>query len=112
MGWEAGEGELHVPQFWGSGEAGGPVPDGGVAWDPLPLSSPSPGGFTEETKRKVLDTLGFQSMQLEQSTWCVAQPSHGGGRLWHCHPGPVTRDALEGSRGVGYPNAPSQTCLG
>ncbi|XP_074454243.1 hexosaminidase D-like isoform X3 [Larus michahellis] len=30
------------------------------------------GGFTEETKRKVLDALGFQSMQLEQSTWCVA----------------------------------------
>ncbi|XP_075292507.1 hexosaminidase D-like isoform X2 [Opisthocomus hoazin] len=26
------------------------------------------GGFTEEAKRKVLDTLGFQSMQLEQST--------------------------------------------
>ncbi|NXI61256.1 HEXDC Hexosaminidase, partial [Anseranas semipalmata] len=26
------------------------------------------GGFTEETRRKVLDALGFQSMQLEQST--------------------------------------------
>lgn len=51
---------------------------------PLPLSSPSSGGFTDETKRKVLDTLGFQSMQLEQSTWCVALPLvvTSGGMRW------------------------------
>lgn len=68
--------------------------DGGVARVPLPLSLPFPGGFTEETKRKVLDTLGFQSMQLEQSTWYVARHGHGGGQPWHCHPGHVRRDAL------------------
>ncbi|XP_035759445.1 hexosaminidase D [Egretta garzetta] len=58
------------------------VPDGGVAWDPLPLSSPSPGGFTEETKRKVLDTLGFQSMQLEQST-CEGRGAFPGAEIYH-----------------------------
>lgn len=40
-----------------------------VGWPLLPLSLLCPGGFKEETKRKVLDVLGFESMQLEQSTW-------------------------------------------
>lgn len=75
-----------------------------MAWALLPLSSPSPGGFTEEAKRKVLDTLGFQSMQLEQSTWCVAQPGCGAGQLQHCHAGGIGRDMLEGRGGL--PNAP------
>lgn len=76
-----------------------------MAWALLPLSSPSPGGFTEEAKRKVLDTLGFQSMQLEQSTWCVAQPGRGAGQLRHCCPGGIGRDTLEGRGGL--PNAPN-----
>lgn len=40
---------------------------------PSVLAWSSPGGFTEETRRKVLEVLGFQNMQLEQSTWCVAR---------------------------------------
>ncbi|XP_026715123.1 hexosaminidase D-like isoform X2 [Athene cunicularia] len=48
----------------------------------LPLSLPSPGGFTEETKRKVLDTLGFQSMQLEQST-CEGRGAFPGVEIYH-----------------------------
>ncbi|KAI6076616.1 Hexosaminidase D-like isoform X1 [Aix galericulata] len=35
------------------------------------------GGFMEETRRKVLDVLGFQSLQLEQGTWCVAAARSG-----------------------------------
>lgn len=31
----------------------------------------------EETRRKVLDVLGFQSLQLEQGTWCVAAARSG-----------------------------------
>lgn len=44
---------------------------------PGSLSSSSPGGFVEETRRKVLDVLGFQSLQLEQGTWCVAAARSG-----------------------------------
>ncbi|KFM12479.1 Hexosaminidase D, partial [Aptenodytes forsteri] len=40
------------------------------------------GGFTEETKRKVLDTLGFQSMQLEQST-CEGRGAFPGAEIYH-----------------------------
>ncbi|NXQ79961.1 HEXDC Hexosaminidase, partial [Nyctibius grandis] len=40
------------------------------------------GGFTEEMKRKVLDTLGFQSMQLEQST-CEGQGAFPGVEIYH-----------------------------
>ncbi|XP_026715127.1 hexosaminidase D-like isoform X3 [Athene cunicularia] len=40
------------------------------------------GGFTEETKRKVLDTLGFQSMQLEQST-CEGRGAFPGVEIYH-----------------------------
>ncbi|NXS70160.1 HEXDC Hexosaminidase, partial [Pandion haliaetus] len=40
------------------------------------------GGFTEETKRKVLDTLGFQSMQLEQST-CEGRGVFPGAEIYH-----------------------------
>ncbi|KFQ99947.1 Hexosaminidase D, partial [Nipponia nippon] len=40
------------------------------------------GGFTEETKRKVLDTLGFQSMQLEQST-CEGRGTFPGAEIYH-----------------------------
>ncbi|NXW57446.1 HEXDC Hexosaminidase, partial [Eurystomus gularis] len=40
------------------------------------------GGFTEETKRKVLDTLGFQSMQLEQST-CEGRGGFPGAEIYH-----------------------------
>ncbi|NWS53971.1 HEXDC Hexosaminidase, partial [Chunga burmeisteri] len=40
------------------------------------------GGFTEETKRKVLDTLGFQSMQLEQST-CEGRGLFPGAEIYH-----------------------------
>lgn len=53
---------------------------------PSVFSWPSPGGFTEETRRKVLEVLGFQSMQLEQSTWCVARRVHGGIGCWVQHP--------------------------
>lgn len=98
--WEAGEGELQLPQFLPR------VADDGVAWALLPLSSSSPGGFTEETKRKVLDTLGFQSMQLEQSTWCVAQPGCGRGWPQCCCPGSVQKGCTGGERGVGCTNAP------
>ncbi|NXW20289.1 HEXDC Hexosaminidase, partial [Circaetus pectoralis] len=57
----------------------------------LPVSIPSlavclqtlvNGGFTEETKRKVLDTLGFQSMQLEQST-CEGRGAFPGAEIYH-----------------------------
>ncbi|XP_008945143.1 PREDICTED: hexosaminidase D-like, partial [Merops nubicus] len=40
------------------------------------------GGFTEEAKRKVLDTLGFQSMQLEQST-CEGRGVFPGAEIYH-----------------------------
>ncbi|XP_040976286.1 hexosaminidase D-like isoform X1 [Aquila chrysaetos chrysaetos] len=40
------------------------------------------GGFTEETKRKVLDALGFQSMQLEQST-CEGRGAFPGVEIYH-----------------------------
>ncbi|NXJ38475.1 HEXDC Hexosaminidase, partial [Ciconia maguari] len=40
------------------------------------------GGFTEEAKRKVLDALGFQSMQLEQST-CEGRGSFPGAEIYH-----------------------------
>ncbi|NXY79146.1 HEXDC Hexosaminidase, partial [Glareola pratincola] len=40
------------------------------------------GGFTEETKRKVLDTLGFQSMELEQST-CEGRGAFPGAEIYH-----------------------------
>ncbi|NXL29917.1 HEXDC Hexosaminidase, partial [Glaucidium brasilianum] len=40
------------------------------------------GGFTEETKRKVLDMLGFQSMQLEQST-CEGRGAFPGVEIYH-----------------------------
>ncbi|NWX14847.1 HEXDC Hexosaminidase, partial [Aegotheles bennettii] len=40
------------------------------------------GGFTEEMKRKVLDTLGFQSMQLEQST-CEGRGVFPGAEIYH-----------------------------
>ncbi|NXK06168.1 HEXDC Hexosaminidase, partial [Herpetotheres cachinnans] len=40
------------------------------------------GGFTEETKRKVLDMLGFQSMQLEQST-CEGRGAFPGAEIYH-----------------------------
>ncbi|NXX81123.1 HEXDC Hexosaminidase, partial [Urocolius indicus] len=40
------------------------------------------GGFTEETKRKVLATLGFQSMQLEQST-CEGRGVFPGAEIYH-----------------------------
>ncbi|NXJ84022.1 HEXDC Hexosaminidase, partial [Trogon melanurus] len=40
------------------------------------------GGFTEETKRKVLETLGFQSMQLEQST-CEGRGAFPGAEIYH-----------------------------
>ncbi|NXT03735.1 HEXDC Hexosaminidase, partial [Jacana jacana] len=40
------------------------------------------GGFTEETKRKVLDALGFQSMQLEQST-CEGRGTFPGAEVYH-----------------------------
>ncbi|XP_059682636.1 hexosaminidase D-like [Gavia stellata] len=40
------------------------------------------GGFTDETKRKVLDTLGFQSMQLEQST-CEGRGAFPGAEIYH-----------------------------
>ncbi|KAM9292177.1 hexosaminidase D-like [Morus bassanus] len=57
----------------------------------LPVSIPSlaiclqtvvNGGFTEETKRKVLDALGFQSMQLEQST-CEGRGVFPGAEIYH-----------------------------
>ncbi|NXI35908.1 HEXDC Hexosaminidase, partial [Galbula dea] len=57
----------------------------------LPVSIPSlaiclqtlvNGGFTEEAKRKVLDTLGFQSMQLEQST-CEGRGAFPGVEIYH-----------------------------
>ncbi|NXT89861.1 HEXDC Hexosaminidase, partial [Anhinga rufa] len=57
----------------------------------LPVSIPSlaiclqtlvNGGFTEETKRKVLDALGFQSMQLEQST-CEGRGAFPGAEIYH-----------------------------
>ncbi|NWS46407.1 HEXDC Hexosaminidase, partial [Probosciger aterrimus] len=40
------------------------------------------GGFTEETKRKVLDVLGFESMQLEQST-CEGRGAFPGAEIYH-----------------------------
>ncbi|NXV95537.1 HEXDC Hexosaminidase, partial [Calonectris borealis] len=40
------------------------------------------GGFTEETKRKVLEALGFQSMQLEQST-CEGRGAFPGVEIYH-----------------------------
>ncbi|NWR66562.1 HEXDC Hexosaminidase, partial [Bucorvus abyssinicus] len=40
------------------------------------------GGFTEEAKRKVLDMLGFQSMQLEQST-CEGRGAFPGAEIYH-----------------------------
>uniref|UniRef100_A0A8C6IWZ8 beta-N-acetylhexosaminidase n=1 Tax=Melopsittacus undulatus TaxID=13146 RepID=A0A8C6IWZ8_MELUD len=40
------------------------------------------GGFTEETKRKVLDVLGFESMQLEQST-CEGRGVFPGAEIYH-----------------------------
>ncbi|KFV61354.1 Hexosaminidase D, partial [Dryobates pubescens] len=40
------------------------------------------GGFTEETKRKVLDSLGFQSMHLEQSM-CEGRGMFPGAEIYH-----------------------------
>ncbi|NXK44581.1 HEXDC Hexosaminidase, partial [Chauna torquata] len=40
------------------------------------------GGFMEETRRKVLDALGFQSMQLEQST-CEGRGAFPGAEIYH-----------------------------
>lgn len=40
------------------------------------------GGFTEETRRKVLEVLGFQSMQLEQST-CEGRGAFPGAEIYH-----------------------------
>ncbi|NXJ97176.1 HEXDC Hexosaminidase, partial [Corythaixoides concolor] len=40
------------------------------------------GGFTEATKRKVLDVLGFQSMQLEEST-CEGRGVFPGAEIYH-----------------------------
>ncbi|XP_054246868.1 hexosaminidase D-like [Indicator indicator] len=40
------------------------------------------GGFTEETKRKILDSLGFQSMHLEQST-CEGRGIFPGAEIYH-----------------------------
>ncbi|OPJ87478.1 hexosaminidase D [Patagioenas fasciata monilis] len=40
------------------------------------------GGFTEETKRKVLEALGFQSLQLEQST-CEGRGTFPGAEIYH-----------------------------
>ncbi|NWW87862.1 HEXDC Hexosaminidase, partial [Rhynochetos jubatus] len=40
------------------------------------------GGFTEETKRKVLDALGFQSMELDQST-CEGRGAFPGAEIYH-----------------------------
>ncbi|KAM9016118.1 hexosaminidase D-like isoform 1-T2 [Ara ararauna] len=40
------------------------------------------GGFTEETKKKVLDVLGFESMQLEQST-CEGRGVFPGAEIYH-----------------------------
>ncbi|NWR81073.1 HEXDC Hexosaminidase, partial [Centropus unirufus] len=57
----------------------------------LPVSIPSlaiclqtlvNGGFTEETKRKVLDALGFQGMQLEQSM-CEGRGAFPGAEIYH-----------------------------
>ncbi|NWX45774.1 HEXDC Hexosaminidase, partial [Steatornis caripensis] len=57
----------------------------------LPVSIPSlaiclqtlvNGGFTEDMKRKVLDTLGFQGMQLEQST-CEGRGTFPGAEIYH-----------------------------
>ncbi|XP_069726102.1 hexosaminidase D-like [Phaenicophaeus curvirostris] len=57
----------------------------------LPVSIPSlaiclqtlaNGGFTEETKRKVLDVLGFQSMELEQSM-CEGRGAFPGAEIYH-----------------------------
>ncbi|NWH66136.1 HEXDC Hexosaminidase, partial [Geococcyx californianus] len=57
----------------------------------LPVSIPSlaiclqtlvNGGFTEETKRKVLEVLGFQGMQLEQST-CEGRGAFPGAEIYH-----------------------------
>ncbi|EOA94796.1 Hexosaminidase domain-containing protein, partial [Anas platyrhynchos] len=58
----------------------------------LPVSIPSlaaclqtlvHGGFMEETRRKVLDVLGFQSLQLEQGTWCVCVAAARSGEIYH-----------------------------
>uniref|UniRef100_A0A674GH10 beta-N-acetylhexosaminidase n=1 Tax=Taeniopygia guttata TaxID=59729 RepID=A0A674GH10_TAEGU len=72
----------------------------------LPVSIPSlaiclqtlvNGGFTEEAKRKVLEVLGLESVQLEQSAWCVrlAEAAASEGMRWreaehwsHQCPGP------------------------
>ncbi|NXU36893.1 HEXDC Hexosaminidase, partial [Drymodes brunneopygia] len=57
----------------------------------LPVSIPSlaiclqtlvNGGFTEEAKRKVLDVLGLQSVQLEQST-CEGRGAFPGVEIYH-----------------------------
>ncbi|OXB68824.1 hypothetical protein ASZ78_002239 [Callipepla squamata] len=40
------------------------------------------GGFTEQTRRKVLEVLGFQSMQLEQST-CEGRGVFPGAEIYH-----------------------------
>lgn len=37
--------------------------------DPFLSFPPRPGGFTDATKKKVLDVLGFQNIHLEKSTW-------------------------------------------
>ncbi|NXE70741.1 HEXDC Hexosaminidase, partial [Calcarius ornatus] len=57
----------------------------------LPVSIPSlaiclqtlvNGGFTEEAKRKVLDVLGLESVQLEQST-CEGRGAFPGAEIYH-----------------------------
>ncbi|NWH16869.1 HEXDC Hexosaminidase, partial [Grus americana] len=85
---------------WGSGEHEQPQASSccwqqydhySVLCELLPVGIPSlaiclqtlvNGGFTEETKRKVLDTLGFQSMQLEQST-CEGRGAFPGAEIYH-----------------------------
>ncbi|NWT72509.1 HEXDC Hexosaminidase, partial [Prunella himalayana] len=62
-----------------------------VLWELLPVSIPSlaiclqtlvNGGFTEEAKRKVLDVLGLESVQLEQST-CEGRGVFPGVEVYH-----------------------------
>ncbi|NXV83938.1 HEXDC Hexosaminidase, partial [Atlantisia rogersi] len=75
----------------GNGMAGSRYDHYSVLCELLPVSIPSlaiclqtlvNGGFTEETKRKVLDAMGFQSMQLEQST-CEGRGAFPGAEIYH-----------------------------
>uniref|UniRef100_A0A8C0VQV0 beta-N-acetylhexosaminidase n=1 Tax=Cyanistes caeruleus TaxID=156563 RepID=A0A8C0VQV0_CYACU len=96
--WEAEEEDLHLTHIWECGE-GRVMVRCPKLFCPFPHP---PGGFTEEAKRKVLDVLGLESVQLEQSTWCVAR---GRGSC-------MRRDALEGSRGLVTQMPWSQPCQG